>query len=279
MAGIHRRLALSLALFAMPLAKGITHAPAHLLVVRPSVSRQHLVVHMMMQNRKRKRDILFNLFKKARGNGAEADETPSPWSDPPADDVVVEVSSTVPEDVATAAEDTPALPPPPPPSPPPPLAPAAKKAGSPDSAEKEMVVNCPMADVFEVVTDFEKYPSWVTGLKKVNVLERFEDSGRGKVVEFSAGAMSLSISYTLSYTLHEPDEVSWVSVAGGVKSIVGQYKLSPMPGDQTLVQYRLDVDAGFGIPGPVRKAVTNLVIGAALPDLKRYLENEYGKRK
>lgn len=106
------------------------------------------------------------------------------------------------------------------------------------------------------------------------MLERFE-SGRGKVVEFNAGALSLSIAYTLSYTVDEPQRVSWVSVAGGVKSIVGEYKLSSTDDGATRVQYRLDVDAGFGIPGPVRKAVTNIVIGAALPDLKRYLETKY----
>mmetsp|Transcript_1446 Transcript_1446/g.3821 ORF Transcript_1446/g.3821 Transcript_1446/m.3821 type:complete len:141 (-) Transcript_1446:173-595(-) len=140
-----------------------------------------------------------------------------------------------------------------------------------------MLVQRPVSDVFDVVTDFDNYPRWVTGLKKVKVLERFEPSGRGKVVEFSAGTLGLSISYTLSYTIDEPESVSWVSIAGGVKSIVGQYRLTPSADGGTRVRYQLDVDAGFGVPGPVRKAVTNLVIGAALPDLKRYLEKEYKK--
>lgn len=113
---------------------------------------------------------------------------------------------------------------------------------------------------------------------QVRVLERFEESNRGKVVEFNAGTMGLSISYTLKYTYDEPESVSWVSVAGGVKSIVGQYKMTPLETGRTLVRYRLDVDVGFGIPGPVRKAATNLVIGSALPDLKRYLEKEFATR-
>ena len=142
-----------------------------------------------------------------------------------------------------------------------------------------MTVECSAEDVYDVVTDFENYPKWVTGLKKIKVLETFEDSGRGKVVEFFVGAMGLSVSYTLSYTVDEPKQVDWISIAGGIKSIVGQYKITPAADGKTLVQYTLDVDAGFGIPGPVRKAVTNLIIGAALPDLKRYLEKEYKKGK
>ena len=113
----------------------------------------------------------------------------------------------------------------------------------------------------------------------MKVMGRFGGTGRGKVVEFFAGTLGLSVSYTLSYTLDEPTTVDWVSIAGGVKSIVGQYKIKPAADGSTLVQYTLDVDAGFGIPGPVRKAVTNLIIGAALPDLKRYLEKEYAKGK
>jgi len=177
---------------------------------------------------------------------------------------------------AATSDEASASPPSPAPAkapPPPPV--AAAKGSLEDSAQQEMLVKVPVADVFGVVTDFAKYPKWVTGLKKVEILE-VDEKGRGKVAEFSAGAFGLSISYTLSYTFDEPEEVSWISIAGGVKSIIGQYRLTAVEGG-TRVQYRLDVDAGFGIPGPIRKGVTKLVIGAALPDLKRYLES--GKYK
>ena len=149
-----------------------------------------------------------------------------------------------------------------------------------ESAEKEMVVKRQVEDVFAVVTDFEAYSKWVTGLKKVEVLERDPTSGLGRVVRFTAGTMGLSITYTLSYTMASPGLVSWISIEGGVKSIVGQYVLSAAEGasGSTRVQYRLDVELGFKIPGPVKRTVTNLVIGAALPDLKRYLEAGHGPK-
>jgi len=177
---------------------------------------------------------------------------------------------------AATSDEAAASPPSPEPAKAPPTPPVAAAKGSlADSAQQEMLVKVPVADVFGVVTDFAKYPKWVTGLKKVDILE-VDEKGRGQVAEFSAGAFGLSISYTLSYTFDEPEEVSWISIAGGVKSIIGQYRLTAAEGG-TRVQYRLDVDAGFGIPGPIRKGVTKLVIGAALPDLKRYLES--GKYK
>ena len=147
-----------------------------------------------------------------------------------------------------------------------------RRDGEGDSAEKEMVVQRGVADVFTVVSDFLAYPKWVTGLQKVEVVES-DAEGRPCVVEFTAGAMGLSISYTLAYTMEPPGLLSWRSVAGGVKSIVGQYRLTPMEGGSTKVLYRLDVDTGFKMPGLLRRTATKLVIGAALPDLKRYLES------
>ena len=98
-----------------------------------------------------------------------------------------------------------------------------------------------------------------------------------KRIKFDAGTMGLTISYTLEYTIVGEELMSWVSVAGGVKSIIGSYQLTPIDETSTQVNYRLEVDAGFGVPGPVRRAVTKLVVGAALPELKRYLENKYQK--
>jgi len=180
--------------------------------------------------------------------------------------------------------------------PPSPLAAEATPAEAPKSAadsergsvEKDVVVARKAADVFDVVCAFDAYPQWVTGLQKVEVLERDETDGIGRLARFTAGAMGLSVCYTLSYNVLIRDPaataaglpdytLSWTSVAGGVKSIVGQYDLTSLDGASTKVAYRLDVDVGFKMPGILRRTATSLVIGAALPDLKRHLEA--GQRK
>lgn len=176
------------------------------------------------------------------------------------------------------------------PLPSPGLAPSEQAA-----VEKEMIVGRPIADVFAVVSDFDAYPKWVNGLQSVETLERDQDSGIGRVVRFTAGAMGLSISYTLQYTVSSAaddedggggeDEqglvLAWQSIAGGVKSIAGHYHLSPAQatgsGDgehKTRVRYKLDVDTGFKMPAMLRRTATSLVVGAALPDLKKHLEKD-----
>ena len=69
-----------------------------------------------------------------------------------------------------------------------------------------------------------------------------------------------------------PSSMSWVTVAGDVERIDGAYKLEAVDDETTSVAYALEVDPGFAVPPFLRKAVTRIVVGAALPSLKKYLE-------
>ena len=152
----------------------------------------------------------------------------------------------------------------------PPLPGAAPDA---DCVEREIVIDAPASVVFDAMTDFEKLPLWANGINEV--VEETPPGIRAgeRRIRFNSGVMGLNVTYTLAYTLVRPTRVSWVSVAGAVKRIVGEYVLTPLGASRTQVNYRLEVDAGFNIPGPVRRAVNGLVVGAALPALKRYVES------
>ena len=59
-----------------------------------------------------------------------------------------------------------------------------------------------------------------------------------------------------------------------VERIDGAYKLTANDDGTTSVAYALEVDPGFAVPGFLRKTVTKIVVGAALPSLKKYLERK-----
>lgn len=127
-------------------------------------SRPRVMKAVMVEpERRRKRDILFNFIKRIKSS---KDSKPSDGDERP-----IEVEPEVVSNVVNA----------PPVQEIPPVTPAATIAASAppsntpstqarpsDSAEKEMTVECSIADVFDVVTDFEKYPRWVTGLQRVS---------------------------------------------------------------------------------------------------------------
>ena len=151
--------------------------------------------------------------------------------------------------------------------------PPAKKAAT-DVVEMSKVIAKPIDEVFATVSDFAEYPNWVTGLSAVEILETDPATGLAKEVTFKAGTLGVSISYTLRYDMKPPESMTWVTVAGDVERIDGAYKLTANDDGTTSVAYALEVDPGFAVPGFLRKTVTKIVVGAALPSLKKYLERK-----
>ena len=166
---------------------------------------------------------------------------------------------------------------------PPPLARYAEDDSAHGTVAKEIIISRPVADVFAVVADIGAYPAWISGLQSVEITERDETSGLATLACFTAGAMGITITYTLRYTATENDfggkKLAWRSIGGGVKSIVGQYDLSPVDENATRVAYSLDVDTGFAMPALLRRTAIGLIVGAALPDLKKHVESGGKERR
>ena len=155
--------------------------------------------------------------------------------------------------------------------------PTAAPAAAADFVERELVIDAPPSTVFDAMIDFDSLPQWASGINQV--VDETPPGSSTRVIRFNSGVMGINVDYTLAYTLVRPTRVSWVSVAGAVKRIVGEYRLTPADAGSTRVNYRLEVDAGFSIPGPVRRAVNGLVVGAALPALKRHVESKAHARR
>ena len=193
-------------------------------------------------------------FLRRGGDAAPAAIAPAPASEPAAD-VPADVDAPAAAEPAAASE------------------PPAKKAAT-DVVEMSKVIAKPIDEVFATVSDFAEYPNWVTGLSAVEILETDPATGLAKEVTFKAGTLGVSISYTLRYDMKPPESMTWVTVAGDVERIDGAYKLTANDDGTTSVAYALEVDPGFAVPGFLRKTVTKIVVGAALPSLKKYLERK-----
>lgn len=164
---------LLLSLLLPPLVGGLVcEAPSRAVAWRHASTRPTLLL-MAAPPRKRKRDILVNLFRKNKmprdqeESQAQAAElavaassedsvvlAPPPEAVQPSGQSADQAASSISSEVDNMQQEAP------------PMSVGQPPAGS-DSAEKEMIVQRPIMDVFDVVTDFDKYPLWVTGLKKV----------------------------------------------------------------------------------------------------------------
>ena len=67
-----------------------------------------------------------------------------------------------------------------------------------EQASQRAIIAASPQELFDVVTDFDRYTDWIRDLKSVEVVSR-DDEGRAREVQYRAAAMGRSTSYTLRY--------------------------------------------------------------------------------
>ena len=96
-----------------------------------------------------------------------------------------------------------------------------------EHAEGSIVIEAPLADVIEVLEDYEAYPEWAD-VETVQVLQRGE-GGRATEVAFEVDVPVLGkAAYTLAYRYAPGDSaLSWVTkeARGAIRDIRGEYLL------------------------------------------------------
>jgi ribosome-associated toxin RatA of RatAB toxin-antitoxin module len=139
-------------------------------------------------------------------------------------------------------------------------------------ATESIIVDAAPQVVYRVVTDFEDYASWVSDLKRVEVLERDTD-GRPLEVEFRAAAYGRSTTYALRYDYERaPAELRWTQTRGDItSSLHGQYRFEPV-GAGTRVTYDLEVELLVPLPGFIRSRAAQRIQSLALVELKARAE-------
>jgi len=130
------------------------------------------------------------------------------------------------------------------------------------------------AEVLAVITEFDAYPKWATGVKKAEVRKK-DSKGRPAEVFFEAGQMGIGASYTLVYRYKAKNGgLSWKSTkaSGAVKSVEGEYVLEPS-GKKTKVTYRLKIEPAIDLGGFMRRQAERTIVNAALGGLKKRVES------
>ena len=126
--------------------------------------------------------------------------------------------------------------------------------------------------IFEVLSDLESYPEWITAMRHVEILEQDGD-GHPRRVHFVVDAMIKVIAYDLDYTYEPPQRMSWTAVPGeDIREMVGSYQLTELEGGGTDVVYALMVEPEFKVPGFLRRQAEKQLIGTALRGLKKRVE-------
>jgi hypothetical protein len=140
--------------------------------------------------------------------------------------------------------------------------------GASKAEHAEVIAASPQA-CLEALLDFASYPDWQSAVSSTQVL----DAGATPVVEFRVDARIRTVRYVLRYHPEPPSRLWWEYVEGDLRSVAGSYDLEDLGDGTTRATYRLEIDPGRFVPGPIRKALTETVMRGSVRELKARVES------
>lgn len=143
-----------------------------------------------------------------------------------------------------------------------------------DTSTQSIVVGASPERVAAVICDFPSYPEWTEAMRRVEVIEEYED-GYASQVRFTIDAGVMADEYVLAYEYAEDlSRIEWHLVAPSKMQKLqrGSYDLDGNPDGSTTVTYTLEVELSVGMLGMFRRKAEKMIMDTALKQLKRRVE-------
>ena len=141
-----------------------------------------------------------------------------------------------------------------------------------EQTTSSIVVEAEPAAVMAVIADFASYPVWAKGVKTADV-EATGSDGRASEVHFVLDVAPIKDDYTLAYTWHGDQQVTWTLSRGNMlRALDGAYVLRDL-GGRTEVTYRLALDLTIPLIGMLKRRGEKILIETALRGLKTRVES------
>lgn len=144
-----------------------------------------------------------------------------------------------------------------------------------DTSTQSITIDAPPDRIAEVICDFPRYPEWVSAVKRVEVLEEYED-GYASQVRFTIDAGVLADEYTLRYEYAEDiSRIEWHLAAPSKmqKSQDGSYDIAANDDGTATVTYTLAVELSMPMLGMFKRKAEKAIMDTALKELKRRVES------
>ncbi|MEX2195552.1 MAG: SRPBCC family protein [Thermoleophilaceae bacterium] len=138
-------------------------------------------------------------------------------------------------------------------------------------AEQRIEIGGTPQACFDALTAYETFTDWQDAVRSCEVLTR-DGSGRGEEVAFEIDAKVRTIRYRLRYRYDEPSRIGWAYLDGDVRDVDGEYLFEEAGDGATLATYRLVIETGFWVPGPIARMLTEQVMQRSVEDLRRRVE-------
>ncbi len=144
-------------------------------------------------------------------------------------------------------------------------------------AKTSEVFKCTADQLYKIVTDYAKYPDFLSEVKKCDVVK---SEGPKKLIEYQV-SMIKTFSYRLqmveNYVENGVSTVTWDFISGDVfKSLAGSWKIEP-EGSQCRATYEVEATFGLFVPGPVANTLVNVSLPNMISGYHKRIRQLYGK--
>jgi coenzyme Q-binding protein COQ10 len=135
-------------------------------------------------------------------------------------------------------------------------------------ATRTITIDAPREKVFDVVTNYEKYPEFLPEAKKVSV----KRSGTTAEVTWEINVIK-TITYSLKMTEEKPSRVSWSFIKGEMmKDNKGSWVLEDAGEGKTRAIYTVELKLGALVPSSIEKALAESSLPKMLEAFKKRAE-------
>jgi carbon monoxide dehydrogenase subunit G len=145
-----------------------------------------------------------------------------------------------------------------------------------DTSTQSISIDATPDRIAKVICDFPRYPEWLPSVKKIEVVEEYED-GYASQVRFVLDAGVVADDYTLQYEYAEDiSRIEWHLVAPSKmqKRQDGSYDIVDNGDGTSTVTYTLSVDLSMAMLGMFKRKAEKAIMDMALKELKRRVEAE-----
>jgi ribosome-associated toxin RatA of RatAB toxin-antitoxin module len=142
------------------------------------------------------------------------------------------------------------------------------------SASTTEVFNCTAEELYNIITDYEKYPEFLGMVKGMKVLKTEKSK---KLVEYSVSVMK-DFKYKTWMEEKPHKSVTWNFAEGDLfKKMSGSWTLEPQ-GNKVKATYHVESEFAILVPGFVAKTLMSVDLPNMINAYKKRIEKLYGKR-
>ena len=126
-------------------------------------------------------------------------------------------------------------------------------------------MDVPPERVMAVITDFARYPTFLSEMTEATVLRR---EANVWVVKFAVSVVR-RLEYTLRLEQTSATTLSWSLIEGAFKANRGGWTLAPLDeGRRTHATYEVELEIGMFVPGSVMKTILGKSLPATMASFK-----------